>query len=781
MSRVKTIIFIISLMPIWVLSQTIVINEFMSGNASTLQDADGDYSDWIELYNNTDQPVNLLNYSLSDDAEEVRKWIFPSADIQPHEFIILFASGKDIQVGDELHTNFKISQSGEFLVLGDELGGILHLIPPHEITSDLSLSCIPDGQMENMLVSYPSPGESNQEMLSVFASHPSAYYAHQIELELSCSNENHQIYYSINGSVPNNYSHLYSGAILLGPSANLSESISLIPTTPLEGPWPLPTFVWNEPLQVNNAHVIRFAAFENGIQMTPVSTKTYFIDDSMEERYSFPVLSLVTDSLNLFQYDTGIYIPGQKFDELGWGWFPYGNYRERGVEWERDAHVSFFEDNGDLIFETDAGMRIRGQGSAANPQKSFGLYFRKEYGLNKIEYPLFENSQVDTYKRLVMRSSGNDFLETHFRDALLTDLLKPLDMELQNFRPSVLFINGEYWGIHNIREKFDDHYFKYHFNIEEDNINILGIALEIEEGTVSNYPEIMAYVNSNDMSLSESYDYIDERVEIPNMIDFLVAEIYYANYDWPCNNYKKWKTNDEGSKWRFLIYDLDLSFGFHSDSKWDKPSLVHALTDGDDWPNCGASNQLFRGLMENERFVNEFIDRFAYHMNHTFKSSLVLQKIDEYTDLFEPEMSEHIDRWGYSENMDQWYAEIEVMKEFARERPCFMRTHIMNYFDLESFGFTCDSVDSVPHLYTTSDFKIYPNPSFDNYVMVEHIPFDEEPFQLDIYSYDGKFVSHHILNDRKTRLSLADLPNGFYVINIYNDKQEFRYKLVISR
>jgi hypothetical protein len=186
--------------------------------------------------------------------------------------------------------------------------------------------------------------------------------------------------------------------------------------------------------------------------------KHFFIGDELYERYNFPVFSLVTDSLNLFQYDTGIYIPGVKFEEIGWQWYPYGNYRERGRDWERISHISFFEENRNLIFETNSGIRVRGSGSACNPQKSLGIYFRNEYGVNKIDYQIFEDSNVQFFKRLILRSSGNDMLKTHFRDAVLTELLKPLDLELQNFRPAILFINGEYWGIHGIREKLDEYY-----------------------------------------------------------------------------------------------------------------------------------------------------------------------------------------------------------------------------------------------------------------------------------------------------------------------------------
>ena len=124
-------------------------------------------------------------------------------------------------------------------------------------------------------------------------------------------------------------------------------------------------------------------------------------------------MSLTTDSLNLFDYDTGIYIPGKRFDEDGFSWFPIGNYHNKGSEWERDVHITYFERDGSIGFESNAGVRMRGMGSASNPQKSLTIYFRKEYGLEKVNYPVFKGQESNTYKRLILRNSGNDFLDSH--------------------------------------------------------------------------------------------------------------------------------------------------------------------------------------------------------------------------------------------------------------------------------------------------------------------------------------------------------------------------------
>lgn len=751
----------------------------MSSNSEVLQDWEGDFPDWIELYNAGSEEINLEGFTLSDDLNEPYLWNFPSVTLAPDSFLIVFASKKDTIVSNEIHSNFKINQQGEDLILSSPDGILLHHIQAVFVPENYTYSCIPDGNKNYMNESYPSPLSPNMEIFSVSSSHVSGFYENGINLELSSSNPNTEIRYTLNGSIPHMSSKKYENAIHLANDNHTAAEISQIPTTPLEGPWPLPTFIWKEPGDVQKAHIIRYALFYEGELKSKIYTQSFFVGRDLSDKYSFPVFSLVTDSLNLFQYDTGIYIPGIKFEEIGWQWFPYGNYRERGRDWERLSHICFFEENGSLTFESSSGIRIRGSGSTCNPQKSLGIYFRSEYGLKKIRHKIFKDSEVDEFKRLILRSSGNDMLQTHFRDAVLTELLKPLDLELQNFRPAILFINGEYWGIHGIREKFDEFYFKYHFGIPEEELSILGIAMEAEEGEDINYREIHNYVSTHDMSTAESYQYIDERVDIANMIDFLVTEIYYANYDWPCNNYKKWRTTDENSKWRFLIHDLDLSFGFHGDSQWNKESLTHAFFNGEDWPNCGASNQLFRGMLENERFVDEFIQRFEWHMNHTFKSSRIVNKIEEFRTLFEPEILEHIERWGHPYNYEEWLNEIDVMIDFAKKRPCFMKEHIMDYFQLEDFDFDCDSLNNYDlHAYTSKDFQIYPNPvKYQEIRIHSEIP-GSHSFSYDLYTSDGKLLNKGRLQAWSTKISLDNLVSGMYILKIYNPDYRFRYKIV---
>lgn len=766
---------------IYTFGQGIIINEFMSSNESGIQDCDGYYSDWIELYNNSNDEINLLNFGLSDDTNNYKKWTLPEIKIDPKSFILIYASGKDTIVGQEIHTNFKIKQSGEYLILTNNQGVAISSIEPVYIPSDKSFACILDGSEFMNITNTPTPNSSNSNFAGIYCSHPSGFYKNSFKLNLLSSNPNSKIYYTLNGETPSIKSNLYTKPITINHNQQAQLNFSLIPTTPLSGERQLYDFIWKEPKRVYRCNVIRYASFNNDSLCGNINTKTFFIDEEMDNRYTFPIISIVTDSLNLFDYDTGIYIPGKRFDEKGFNWWPEGNYHNRGDQWERHMHISFFENNGLLVFETDAGIRMRGYGSASNPQKSFTTYFRKEYGKSKIEHNVFTNSDTEKYKRLIFRNSGNDFIYSHFKDAMLQNIIATMDLDLQAFQPSVVFINGEYWGIHNIREKYDKFYFKYKFGIDENDINILGICGNVEEGDNNDYNELLNFIKTNDISDSENYRYIANKIDIENFIDFQIAEIYFANYDWPCNNFKIWKDNAPSSKWRFLIYDLDYSFGYDVNSSYTSNSMEHATSTDNRWPYCECSNFIFRNLLQNKEFKNQFINRFAYCLKNIFETNRVQTIINNFELMYSPEIKEHIDRWNYPSSIENWNLEVGKLREFASERPCYMSENIISYFDLATFEFDC-LANSKPK---TELLILYPNPNDGNFSIFNKSGQNIANGMVTIINSFGQ-VTYSIENvsvniNERFHFELTNLQRGLYIFIFKSNELSEMKRVIISQ
>jgi len=761
--------------------QAVVINEFMSSNGTFLQDVEGDYSDWIEIYNSSDENINIENYMLSDDPELAEKWLFPSVEVPAKGFLLVFASGKNMVISGEIHTNFKLKQSGEFLYMSTPTGDLISLINPVSVPTDQSYGSITDGSEEMVIFLQATPNATNANGSIIYCSHESGFYANEFELNLIASNENIQIFYTLNGQIPSVNSSLYNGPILMTDVTETPNVFSNIPSTPTEGPMESGYYIWEEPGLAYKANVIRFVGFtEDGEQISNIENHTYFVDPDIYDRYDFPLVSIITDSLNLFQYDSGIYIPGAKHEEYGWLWMPIGNYHERGRDWEREIHISYFENNGDLGFETDAGMRIRGFGSSAFGQKSFGVYFRNDYGQKNIEYPIFSDALSDKYKRLVFRNSGNDFPQTHFKDAVLTSILKPMNFEYQRFRPSIVFINGEYWGIHNMREKYDDHYFDYQYNIKEDSLLMVGVCGEPDVGPTDEYWALYEYFVENDFSLDEHYDYAKTQMDIQNLIDYEIAEIYYANYDWPCNNYRMWKTIDPDSKWRYLIYDLDFSFAYNALTTFDTPSLEHATSDVDEWPTCQCSNIFFNKLLENEEFKEEFINRFAFHLETTFNKTRMLDSINSFKELLAPQMEEQFDRWLYPSSMSSWDYQIGKMINFAQYRSCYMRGHIMDFFGLDEFAYDCDDT-ATNQQDKANQISIIPNPSDGQNLRISLANNQKMTGIYQVMSLDGRVVTEGGLDSYHSSLNMSFLADGFYILKITVNNVHYSSKFIISK
>ena len=761
----------------YVNGQNVVINEFMASNSTTIEDEDGDFSDWIELYNTTNSTISLLNYSFSDDSNNLNKWIFPEISISPHGYLLVFASNKNTLDTIELHTNFKISSTGEELYLSNNIGTLINQTNSINLSTDESYARIIDGGPSWVETNTPTPDSINIFNTGIYNAHTSGFYNNSFELDLIKLNKNQQIHYTLNGEIPTINSYMYTHPINISNNSQTPYSISGIPTTPLSGPSHLYDFIWQVPTSVYKCNVVRYAAFEQGILQGKIYSKTYFVDSGVNNKYEIPIVSIITDSLNLFDYDTGIYVPGKRFDEDGFNWWPVGNYHNRGLLWERDVHITLLTHFGGIGFETNAGMRMKGYGSASNPQKSFNVYFREEYGIKKTSYPIFNNPQTEYYKRFTLRNSGNDFIYSHFKDVMLQDVMSIMDLEKQDFKPSILFINGEYWGIHNIREKYDKYYFKYKYGIDENEINILGICGIPEEGSNLDYNNLIDFIEQNDLSIGANYSHVSNKIDINNFIDFQIAEIYFANYDWPCNNFKIWKDNQPDSKWRFLIYDLDLSFGYSANSSYSTASMEHALRVENYWPHCGCSNILLRKLLENEDFKNLFISKFANHLRTTFDVDRIINIIDEFESTYENIIEEHINRWKYPATVSDWENEILILKEFAKNRPCNMSFNIMSFFNLTNFDFDC---------FVESDeanrFIVGPIPN-NGYFFVSNNDLNITNSTITIINIHGQVVynenSIDLMKGEKKYFDLTNLSNGTYILQIISNNYSGQKKIIL--
>jgi hypothetical protein len=277
---------------------------------------------------------------------------------------------------------------------------------------------------------------------------------------------------------------------------------------------------------------------------------------------------------------------------------------------------------------------------------------------------------------------------TFFRDALAQSLLVgTTNLDLQAYRPAIVFLNGEYWGIHNLRERMDGHYLAAKYQVEREDVVILEISGSIRDGDPGDqqhYSDMLKFLRSSDITNSEIYSVMTTLMDMENYIDYQVAQIYFGNTDWPFNNIQFWRYKTEefnpnapyglDGRWRWMVYDTDYGFGLaeppdHDTLKW--------ATSTDEWATV-----LFRTLLKNPDFRTQFINRFADHLNSTFAPERVLGAIEPMKLGLEPEMAEHIHRWPYISSLRTWERNINVVRDFARRRPDYVREHIVDMFKL---------------------------------------------------------------------------------------------------
>ena len=696
------------------------LNEIMASNGSSIADEDGDNEDWIEIFYDGEEPLNLGGYYLSDDYDEPRMWEFPDITIQPGQFLLVWASNKDRRDPEsELHTNFAIAAAGEEVILTAPDGERLDELEPTEIPTDISFGRYPDGTGDWYFYTNPTPGEPNgddgyQEMLEpVTFSHEGGFYTSDFELELSHPDPDVTIIYTLDGSEPdpNNldgttYQHalryrpadtlvektyqsnVYSAdsTLIISDRTNEPNYFSRMQTT--RSATANPYYFPDE--SVFKGTLVRARAVRSGAISDGIQTHSYFVTSESRDRHTLPVISLGIQEDHLFCFENGIYVAGKEYTTTN----PYNdsghahaNYSE---SWERPASMELFEHQSSYSNHSqDIGVRIHGNISRAHPMKSLRLYARNEYSDNRIFYPMFPDEPYNEYNRLILRNSGNDWRNTMFRDAMMQRIVGHMNFDTQAYRPFIIYINGEYWGIHNLRERYDKHYLARVHGVDPDNIDLLEHDALIKEGDNQHYNRMRNYIERNRLVEEEHYAHIKTQMDVENFIDYQIAQIFVTNTDWPGNNIDFWRKRTDqfdpdappqhDGRWRWLVYDLDFGFNRSSTATVVHNTLEFALAEhGPHWPNPEWSTFLFRKLMQNKSFKMDFINRYLDQLNTAFLPARVVGIITEMAAHIEPEFDEHIRRWSAG-NLDEVG---NVLIPFAEERPDYARQHLREYFDI---------------------------------------------------------------------------------------------------
>ena len=557
------------------------------------------------------------------------------------------------------HTNFKISASGETIRLTDNQNNIIDELELSEMKSNISTGVFND---EIKFFIDPTPLYQNNSTAydgillnsNITFNHDGGPVSQSFNLELSNPTNDAIIRYTTDKTEPNSNSAIY-----------------------------------NSPIPISETSVVRAALFKPGFISSFSTSKSYIFNTN----HQIDIISMVTDPYNFFDNDYGIYVLGDDYQNGD----PYfgANFWE---DWERPVHVSFFDHDKNQQVSFNAGTKIFGGWSRGqNEQRSFSFFARSQYGDSEFKYPLFDELPYNSYQNFILRNSGQDWMRSSIHDAALTSLMRGSGLEFLEHNPAATYINGEYWGVYNMREKLNEHTIAAKFNLDPDDITILEAEGIIVQGDNSEYLQLIDYVSNSDLRSNINFQYVVDRVDLKNYALYQATQIYFNNWDWPGNNIKFW-THPEG-KWRWFLYDTDFGFGAPWEVGWfndgttddyQDNTLNHALEpNGPGWPNPPWSTQLFRALITNMNFRNQFINRYADELNSRFLYENVATHLETIYQKIAPELEAQTARWkdyawdecGPCESSNaRMY--VDAMKYYAQNRPYHAKEHLKARFNL---------------------------------------------------------------------------------------------------
>jgi len=477
-------------------------------------------------------------------------------------------------------------------------------------------------------------------------------YPDAFPVTLSCDNPDLVIRYTLNGGSPTGKSARYSEPLMLGKRLESRSNIYKIPVSPK-----------NEfyiPSSVTKGIVIRAAAFDqDGNRVGPVVTQSYFIGSLGCDPHGLPVVSICADSLSLFAHDTGIFVPGDLFNPKDQD--NTGNYAQHGREWEREVNVEFYDD-GNRGFNQMAGLRTHGGSRARRAQqKGLKIYARQEYGKKNFRYRIFEETELEKYKRLVLRPFRNASTPSGVNDWLANKIAAPLNMGTTASRPVVLFLNGEYWGIYFIEEKPDERYLENHYVVDCNNVNIITVWSFVDAGTSDEWKSLYNWMKEADLSDPAQYNLAAKKIDIPNIIDYFIYELFSANWDWPSNNARCWQVPNE--QWHWAFYDGDCCFESLGFSAYDA-----AVCTEERWNTNKYSTLFYRKLIANKSFRNLFLLRLNQLNQTVFSYQNMKPYLDTICQLLEDEIPMQVQRFGIPQSVSEWEESCRKLDHFLSVR-----------------------------------------------------------------------------------------------------------------
>ena len=669
----------------------VMISEVCSNNLTITWNAYGESCDYIELYNPSLTGVSLEGFMLTkkEGAEGV---YLDGYYLEPHSYLLLFADGRAETEGNSVA--LQLSAEGENLYLYDSSGNCIDQVTVPELPADTVYARMGQDMEIWGTARYGSPGESNflltaytvpsleQPVLSV----ASGFYDEAFLLSMQCK-AGEAIYYTMDGSMPTTQSEIYEEPVLIQDTSVNDNYYAAMSGISVQGDY-VPTEL------LDKSCVVRAVSVNEAGETSDVVTAVYFVGFQNKEGYDdIKVLALNAEPEDLFSNQRGIYVLGETYEsylaaceEPEYTAYTPANYLNRGRMWERTAEMALFDSEKELLLEGQIGIRIHGGSTRSYRQKGFNFYGREEYGEETMEMGGF-----------MLRTSGaKDTYLTMLRDVFNQSLVEDRAVAIQRGEPCVLFLNGEYWGLYNLQERYSAAYFEKYYGIPENNLIVLkdSRANDItttrvtvgRESDKAAYEALLQYAREKDLSLPEHYGEICTMMDVQSFIDYFVTEMYVGNTDWPVNNVCRFKSREvredsayEDGRWRWALYDTDESTGGGSTgydmNPFEGETYYHKVSPMD--------TELMANLLENDTFRRQFYMTFMDMINKNFAYPQVRDKLYEMADIYALPMVNSYHRFRKEEyTIDTFWDNIAVLDEYMQNRPAYIISYLADAMDL---------------------------------------------------------------------------------------------------
>ena len=572
------------------------------------------------------------------------------------------------------------------------------------------------------------------------------FYEEAFTLSMHCEGD-FEIHYTTNGSVPTAHSLLYHSPLPLNEELYSKSAIYTIPVAIEEFSY--------VPESVSHCITLRAAAFDaEGNRVGPVVTQSYFIQSLGCDTHGLPVMAINADSLELFDYETGILVPGAHFDPDDAYWT--GNFYEIGREWERLVNVEFYEPSDNSGINQLAGLRTHGGTCRRQLQKGLKIYARDEYGEKRFRHKFFESIPNESFKHLVVKPFSCHWFNRGITDDICNRMAATLDVESIASRPMVLFLNGEYWGIYYLKEKPDAHYLEDHFDHDDEDYNVVGNWYGYQvDGDTTGFVEMMAWLSYADLTQEAEYERFNAMVDVDCFIDYYCLELFIGNKDWPANNMRCYQLRD--GKWRWIFFDGDDAL---IDSEFDVFDNATSMVNIG-WPTDSQSTLMFIKLLENEHFKEIFYLRFKELMASEFSFAVTKAYFDDAAAKVRAEVPAQCERFGLPLHLEQWEYDLLPVQRFLQQREADMNDRMLDVFALEDKEIVFES--------------FYPNPVVDNIRLL--LRSDGLAItQVGVFDVTGKrlFAFNAVLRKGENEVQLpCQFASGMYFLRVDNQVKRF--------